>query len=608
MSQEVEAIKAKVDLVELVGEYVKLTPAGANFRAPCPFHHEKTPSFMVNRAKQIWKCFGCGEGGDIFTFLMKIEGLEFPEALKVLAQRAGVALSGYRSQADNQKNRLHDLCDLAARYWHKVLIDSPAAAIARDYLAGRQISAETISDFRLGFAVDSWDNLSGFLLKRGFKEQEIFLAGLSVKKDRGVGFYDRFRGRIIFPIADVHGRVVGFGGRTMKAEEPAKYLNTPQTAIYNKSAVLYGLSRAKDAVKKNDLAVLVEGYMDVLPSHQAGVTNVVSISGTALTPEQVKLLKRYSANLSLALDINAAGRQTAERNIKMAWQDEMNVKVISVPSGKDPGECIKNNPADWQRAISQAQPAMEYFFERAWQGRPAVQPEEKNRIVKILLPKILQLGSAVEKDYWLHELANRLGSSEPMLREVAAKYGQGPKRQPVAAGPTAMARQPEPSKNYRLLESLLAVVLAWPEHLPLMAEKLSLKLLSDQAALSLYKNLILFYTKNINSLKDLSVDKSERDLFDLFKEWLSDNNAAEATIEALASSFLLSQKDFVGLTSAEAKAEINSLIKTLKIDYLNGKISSLKLSLAQAEKQGESERAQVIYAELNDLVRERAGL
>jgi DNA primase len=233
--------------------------------------------------------------------------------------------------------------------------------------------------------------LSDFLVKKGYRPEEIFKAGLSVNKERGSGFYDRFRHRLIFPIIDHHGRTIGFGGRALKKDEPAKYINSPQTEIYNKSEALYGLYWAKDAIRKADQCILVEGYMDVIPSHQAGVKNVISISGTALTDQQLHNLKRYTGNLALSLDMDEAGQRAALRSIEAALQNEMNVKVITLPQGKDPGECATNNPADWREAISQAESVMDYFFARAMVGRNINQPEDKKEIARFLITKIVQL-------------------------------------------------------------------------------------------------------------------------------------------------------------------------------------------------------------------------
>lgn len=608
---EIEEVKSKIDLAEFIGEYIKLTPTGAGFKALCPFHNEKTPSFMVSPAKQIWRCFGCGEGGDIFAFLMKTEGLEFGEALRTLAQKAGVQLKRTAPELTSQKNRLIDLAELASRYWHKILLESSQAEGARTYLAQRGLSEETIEDFKLGFTVDSWDDLMKFLTKKGFSENEIFLAGLSVKKDRGVGFYDRFRGRLMFPIKDLHGQVAGFGGRALKDEASAKYINTPQTIIYNKSLILYGLNQAKEAIKKENLCVIVEGYMDVLPSHQMGVKNVVAISGTALTADQVRLIKRYTNNLALALDMDLAGRQAAERSIEVALMAELNVKVISLPQGKDPGECIKNNSSQWPAAIRNAQSVMEYFFSRAVENRDISRPEDKKLITKLLLEKIVKIGNKVEQDYWLKKLAQKLSVSESILRELVMKQEKKSHFYPLTSPEVELEKKNKPmtlAKDWLLFQRILALILAHPQFLPEFIDDFSDDFLLADSARELYKNLVLFYTKNIGLFEKVSVDKSDFKLFDQFESWCQEHQIGLEAANLLADSFLLLQKEFANLGGKEARLEIDSLKKILKLDYFNNKINVLKEQLALAEEGSASENAEKIYLELNELIKQKGNI
>jgi len=276
MANDVEEIKSKVDVVELVSEYVQLKANGANFRGLCPFHNEKTPSFFVSPERQIWHCFGCSKGGDIFGFIQEIEGVDFPEALRILAEKAGVQIKSYDSHNISQRTKLLDISSLSAKFYHKILLDSPLAESTRKYLQKRGIKKETIAEFQLGFSPDKWDTLLKFLLKRGHKEQEIESAGLIIRKQQGSGYYDRFRNRLMFPIHNTHGQVVGFTARILPTkdkkgdeEKIAKYINTPETEIYNKSQILYGLDKAKLEAKLQNYFILVEGNMDVLSCYQA---------------------------------------------------------------------------------------------------------------------------------------------------------------------------------------------------------------------------------------------------------------------------------------------------------------------------------------------------
>ena len=307
-----EEIKNRLNIIDVVQEYLPLKKAGANWKAPCPFHNEKSASFMVSDTKQIWHCFGCGEGGDIFGFVMKIDGVEFSEALKTLAKKAGVELRHEDPKFTNQKTRAMEISDQAAKFFHAYLLKSTEAEAAREYLKRRGLTDQTIEEFQIGLAPNMWEGLLQVLAKKGYKPEELVSAGLVIKSDRRAdSYYDRFRNRIMFPITDVAGNVRGFTGRLMPEEEKkpdagGKYMNTPETVIYNKGHIIYGLDKAKLAVKAKNEMVIVEGQMDVIASHQAGVKNVVASSGTAFTPEQFNMLKRYAETILLSFDTDAA--------------------------------------------------------------------------------------------------------------------------------------------------------------------------------------------------------------------------------------------------------------------------------------------------------------
>ena len=610
---ETEEIKDKIRVDELLGEYLKLVPAGTNtFKANCPFHNEKTPSLMISPARNSWHCFGCGVGGDIFEFIMKIEGLSFPEALKVLAQRAGVTLTRQNPQTTDRKNRLYDLCELTARYWQKILLDSPRAQAVREYLSSRGITEESIEKFKLGYSIDEWDNLIQFLLKRGFREEEIFRAGLSIKREKGSGFYDRFRHRLMFPIIDHHGRTVGFGGRALKADEAAKYINSPQSEIYNKSEVLYGLYWAKDAIRKNNQCVLVEGYMDVIPSQQAGAQNAISISGTALTSEQLKLIKRYTNNLALSLDMDEAGQRAALRSIELALEDELDVKVITLSSGKDPGELATKNPSEWLLAISSAQSVMEYFFQRAMVGRDPNLPEDKKKIAAFLITKIVKIGNVVERDHWLRELSARLNVSEEAVRELAKKASglgrsNAPQR-PQNASEKAMPVKTMNDQDLLRFRQILAMIWIYPEFLAKLPDFLAPEVLEGNLAKDVYKNLILFYTTH-NELFALGArGREEQQIFPAFILWLKTQAVADGAEQFLEQSYLLAQKDFLSLDVREAKAELDTLLRLLKSSYINSEFSRLNDELKQAEKNGDTQAVAKISNTLNELIHQKSVL
>ncbi|MDO8668663.1 MAG: DNA primase, partial [Candidatus Buchananbacteria bacterium] len=573
MISEVEEIKDQINIADLMSEYIKLTPAGANFRALCPFHNEKTPSLIISPEKKIFKCFGCGAGGDIFEFLMKIEGLEFPEAKKVLAKKAGVVLKDYDYQSGDQKSRLLKAMELAKKYYHYVLLNSASAKPALDYLKNRGLTEDTIIDWQIGYSPDGWSNIYDFLKKRGFSDQEIFLAGLALKKKTGFGFYDRFRGRIMFPIDDVSSSTVAFTARVSPQNEATetmgKYINSPQTDIYDKSRIVFALSRAKSHIKEKDSAVIVEGQMDAITAHQNGFNNVVASSGTALTIEQFKLIKRYTNNFLFALDADLAGQNATlkgealaraldlyivesidERGRKHSYIDSnlsynISVKIVEIKEAKDPDEMIKKNPEGWQKAVSNARPIIEYYFDKALEGIDPSDVNQQLKAVRQLLPQISKINSKVEVDYWLKRLAQKIGISEDILREERAKLSANAPAVKNVNTPSGAKAEILP-KDLQLFRKILAVILKYPAFLGKVIDELLVEYLYTATALDLYKRLVLFYTKSVDPRSLLTVDNSEIDLHSLIRAYIKEDNSInnKESLGLLDESFLLSGKDF----------------------------------------------------------------
>ncbi|MCD4762066.1 DNA primase, partial [bacterium] len=417
--QPSEEIKAKLDIIDLIREYIPLKAAGVNFRAKCPFHREKTPSFTVSPEKQIYHCFGCGKGGDIFSFIQEIESVDFVGALKILAPKAGVALKRQDPKAASERNRVLDIIDIARRYYSKILIDSNQAKAARQYLKERGLKEEIIDEWQIGFSPDSWDSLSKILLGKGYAEHEIFKAGMNVKNSTSSRFYDRFRGRIMFPINDVNTTTVGFSARVSpekEAEEKmGKYINSPQTVVYDKSKILFGLDKAKQEIRRSDYAIVVEGQMDVITAHQAGFKNVVASSGTALTAHQVILLKRFTKNIMLAFDMDEAGATASDRGIQEALKQEMNIKVVELKDGKDPDDCIREDKEAWAEAVKTAKPMMQYYFDRTFSGMDLSDIVNRREAASILLNIIVKVGNRIEQDHWLKKLSEKIDVSESIL-------------------------------------------------------------------------------------------------------------------------------------------------------------------------------------------------
>lgn len=419
MSTEVEEIKARLNIVELVGSYVKLVKSGAHWKAPCPFHNEKTPSFMVNEERQIWHCFGCQKGGDAFSFLMEIEGIDFREALRLLAERTGVELS-HNAQRDGYpetKSRSTEILELAAKFYEKQLWDGPGKTRALPYLTDRGLTEESVRIFRLGYAPAGWRNLSGFLVSRGYEAEEIERAGLAIRKENGNGHYDRFRERIIFPIMDALGRVVGFTARVEPgvSEDTAKYVNTPETDTYHKSRALYGIQQAKQAMKQENFALLVEGNMDVIAAHQAGFHNTIAVSGTALTEEQLKIIKRYTRHLRMFFDMDSAGQTAARRSAELALRAGMQVSIVAIEGGKDAAELAQGDPEALRRAIASSKPAMEYFLDRLLVRYNKRDPEGRRDIVGDYAGLLASVADPVERGAWLKRFAETIETEERLI-------------------------------------------------------------------------------------------------------------------------------------------------------------------------------------------------
>jgi DNA primase len=411
-------VKQRLDIVELVSEYVTLQKAGRNFKGLCPFHTEKHPSFFVFPAQQSWHCFGaCGTGGDIFSFIMKKEGIDFGQALRFLAQRGGITLSPREAPSkveDEKKERLFQINEAATEYYHHLLLSPKAGEAARSYLAKRKVMPETIKEFRLGFSPDAWETLKNYLLGKGYTEKELVEAGLIIEKEEG-GSYDRFRNRLMFPIFDIQGRVTGFGARILDDSLP-KYINSPQTSIFDKSSSLYGIDKAKSAIRKKNLVIIMEGYMDVLTAHQHDWQNVVGSMGTSLTEKQVGGIKRLTNNITLALDADLAGEEATLRGKAILAYSNAEANVILLPPGKDPDEVIREDPALWQKLVEQAMPILDFAFQSVISKVDINKAKDKSLAVQKLLSSIYEIKDPVQQLHWVRKLANALNVDESAIR------------------------------------------------------------------------------------------------------------------------------------------------------------------------------------------------
>lgn len=473
----IEEIKNRLDIIDVIGGYIKLNKTGANFRAICPFHSEKKPSFFVSPARQIWHCFGCGIGGDMFKFVMQIEGVEFGDALKILAQKAGVELKKQTPEFkkyQTERQRLYEICELATMFFGKQLWEGKTGEAAKKYLISRGIQEESIKKWRIGYAPDVWQGLSDFLTTRGYAKEEVERAGLSLTSEQG-SFYDRFRGRIIFPIFDLNSQVVGFGGRVFKdkdKKEIAKYVNTPNTLLYDKSRILYGLDKAKVEIRKKDSCLLVEGYTDVIMSHQAGILNVVATSGTALTPYQLRILKRYSEKLILGFDMDVAGDSATKRGIDLAINQGFNVRVISMPVDKDPADVVSENPGNWEKIISEHKSIMEFYFDSTLTKFDRKTVDGKKVISKILLPVIKRIPNKIEQSHWVGELAKKLNVKEDDVEEELKKVKLEEYPEIYGLEENEIKNLPPKTRRELLEESLVMLIFKNPQNIEFLEKEM----------------------------------------------------------------------------------------------------------------------------------------
>jgi DNA primase len=437
----IDEIKNRVDIVDLVSETVTLRRAGKNYTGFCPFHaNTRTPAFVVFPDSGTWRCFGeCNEGGDIFRFVMKKEGVDFAEALRMLADRAGVKLEPVTPQKKEEEEthqRLRDLLEEAVIFYRHHLLHHPAAQEAQNYLQKRGLKPETMESFGIGYAPPGWDTTLQHFTAKGYTAEDLVNAGLVVEKQEGGGVYDRFRHRILFPIREMNGKMAGFGARRLNPEDEPKFLNSPQTELFDKGRLLYGLDAARKAIRAKDQAIIVEGYMDVVVPHQEGFTNLVSPMGTALTEAQLHLLKRFSRRIILALDADAAGEKATLRGLEVARQTldrteelsfdprgllrhearlQADLRVTTLPPGMDPDEVVLRDPQEWQRLVDAAKPIVVHVMETLAAAHDLDDPKAKAEVAAQVLPLIEDVASPVERDAYRQRLARLLRVDERSL-------------------------------------------------------------------------------------------------------------------------------------------------------------------------------------------------
>lgn len=619
MLSPVEEIKARLDIADFIGTYVQLKRAGANFKANCPFHNEKTPSFMVSRAKQFWYCFGaCGEGGDIFKFVMKMEGLEFPEALKILADKAGITLPKYNKQTESKKNTLRSIVNAATDFYAKQLQETHGVA-ALKYLKERGLSETIIKTFSLGYAPDSWDALITALRSK-YTAEDIFSAGLTIKRERSDqshnsqlithnSFYDRFRHRIMFPIRDVQSATVGFTSRILdETRQEGKYVNTPETPVYSKGRVLYGLDLAREQIRKSDYVVIVEGNMDVIACHQFGMSNVVASSGTALTFDQVRLIKRYTGNIKMAFDADSAGQIAAKRGIDLALAEGMQIKVISIPKncGKDPDECIRKDHKAWEGAVRSAQEVIDFYLTSSRAKYDLHSAHGRTQFVNEILREIFKISDLVAQDFWIKRLSGEVNVDEKILRAQILKFAAGENK--ASAGPAATPIVKVKDRLELITERLLALFL----YDETCAGEIIGSVLPEMLAHGIYRELYINMTACYTSYNIArEADKSDLNFRQFWRIWSKDNDPKMlSTVDPdTRNKFqywadileLYSDREFENWSISARQSEVRFLLAEVKREYIKNRRETLAREMREAERSGNRARVEDLAREFKQL-------
>jgi len=592
----IEDLRRQADIVRVIQDYVPLKKKGTNWMACCPFHKEKTPSFSVSPTKEIFYCFGCHKGGSVFNFVMEVESVPFPEAVKIVAEKSGVTLpklvEDSRFEAKRQEaDEVIELNKWAMEWWEQQLMSGgPETRLVRDYLAKREITDESRKTFRLGYSPDSWEALSSYLKQKGALQSQIDRSGLVVKKDDGSS-YDRFRGRLMIPVFDVQGRPIAFGGRTLKADDDVKYINSPETAAYIKGRNLFGLNLTRDEIRRQGFAILVEGFLDLIIPYQFGIRNVVASLGTALTTDQAKLLGRFARRIVVNYDGDRAGVQAAKRAIEILLPEDLEVKVLVLPNKSDPDEFIRQQGVnEYQRLRGEAQPHIQFVIDQAVAGRNLHRPAEKAEAVEEVLPYIRAVRSRIQKrDYFdIAVDALRIGDAglkRELWHLVRSEGRSGDVRQKIRGGTELKPTVAE----QRLLELLFADERLRAVILPRMNEDL----IADLPTERIFRALL----------------EAEQAGTDLDYGFLSQRTEGDTTASELIPLLLMGDSLSPEEQSNDGRKFIaEGCLQTLRLMKVDRRIDELKTELAAAERNGDTGRLAQLVTEQLELTRQRTAL
>ena len=566
----IDDLKRQADIVRIVQDYVTLKKTGANWVACCPFHKETKPSFSVNPSKEIFYCFGCQKGGSVFNFVMEIERATFPEAIKIVAEKSGVALpkmidDGRFEARQRESDQVIELNQWALAWWQDQL-QSKAARSVREYLKERGITEETSQTFKLGFAPDSWEALSTHLRQKGATQEQLEKSGLVVTKDEG-GSYDRFRGRLMFPVFDAQGKPIAFGGRILDPEGEPKYLNSPETSAYVKGRHLYGLHLTRDEIRRAGFAILVEGYLDLIVPYQFGVRNVVASLGTALTPEQVKLIGRFARKVVVNYDGDRAGVQAAKRAIETILAEDIEVKVLVLPDNADPDDFIrKHGVSEYQRRRGEAQPHIQFVIDQAVRDRSLHNPADKAAAVEETLPFVRAVRNRIQKREYFDIVMDSLRVQGDQRRELWQQVRGGPSTD-AGAVQKVITRRVQPTVAE---EKLLGLLLASDELRNIILPRLEPTDYEGLATAPIFQ-----------SLKELGADDKEIS-FESLSEATADNSITAEVLPRLLINAAAESFD-------ESLADANSCLDALRLIKLDRDIDELSSRIAEADRAGEDQ-------------------
>jgi len=573
----------RCDIVEVISEYVALKKMGRNFKACCPFHHEKTPSFVVNQDKQIYHCFGCGVGGNVISFVMNHDHMDFPSALRHLAQKAGISVpeTSHESSGKNLgvRETLFKATELSAEFFHDILVAGKSGSQgAQDYLKNRGIKLATAQKLKIGFAPEGWDNLMSFLRSKNISLSIMEKAGLAIPKEKGEGFYDRFRNRVMFPIFDIRSRCLGFGARTMEKNASAKYINSPETTIYSKREHLYGFHLSKQAVAEKDYVVVVEGYMDFLTPFQAGFENIVASLGTALTTEQIRLIRRYTKNVVMLYDADPAGQSAMLRSLDLLIEEDMSVKIALLASGEDPDSFVQRQGIEeFCKRIESAQSLFDYKVNALMEKHDRKTPEGKAKISAEMLATIAKYKNEVLRQEYVRQLAHVLGISEDALRVELKKINTS-----ISKDESAPAVRSKKSVVRAVERDLLRLMLEEQAMIPLVQEEVNLDDFQDTQVRS-----VVEYVFDC-SKKEKSVNISH--LIQCFKD--------QETLQFLSE--LMAANEIV----VEDKDSLRQdYINRMKGDRVKIERKNLCYEIQKAESEGNQERLEELKQKFHQLMK-----